>query len=133
MAQLLYERIKMIQIGILKLISAEEIEVPSTDGTETIANACGVFTWGIDGDFERWGTNVPAKPTPTTKAQVFEMEENGDFKTIFNIPGRTLESLAWEQSQVVVFCRDPKCRQWLRSGGFSTFFLFKVKKEGEET
>lgn len=118
--------------GILKLISGgEEIEVPETDGTETIAEAREVFTWGIDGDFQRWGTNVPSKPTPKAKAQVFEMVGDSDFKTIFNIPTRTLDSLAWEQSQVVAFVR--KHKKWLRTGGYATFLLFKVQKEGEET
>lgn len=125
---------QMVQgiVGILKLISGgEEIEVSETDGTETIAEAREVFTWGIDGDFQRWGTNVPSKPTPKAKAQVFEMVGDGDFKTIFNIPTRTLDSLAWEQSQVVDFVR--KHKKWLRTGGYATFFLFKVQKEGEET
>lgn len=125
---------QMVQgiVGILKLISTgEEIEVPETDGTETIAGANSVFTWGIDGDFQRWGTNVPGKRTLKTSAQVFEIVEDGDLKTSFNLPTRTLDSLAWEQSQVVAFVR--KHKKWLRTGGYSTFFLFKVQKEGEET
>ncbi len=123
--------VQMVQgiVGILKLISVgQEIEIPETDGTETIADANSVFTWGIDGDFQRWGTNVPVKRTVKTSAQVFEMVEDGDFETIFNIPTRTLDSLTWEQSQVVAFVR--KHKKWLRTGGYSTFFLFKVG-EGE--
>lgn len=119
-------------VGILKLVSAgEEIEVPATDGTETIANARSVFTWGIDNDFQRWGTNVPGRPTKKTKAQVYELAEDGDFRTIFSVPGRDFDSLAWEQAQVIAFVR--KHKKWLRTDGYATFLLFKVDKEGEET
>ena len=113
----------------LKFLSAgEEIEIPATDGSETLGGASDVFHY-IEGAFNTTESNVPSKPTAPTKAQVFEMVEDGDFKTIFTIPGRTLDSLTWEQSQIKAFAK--KHKKWLREDGYATFFLFKLKI-GEE-
>ncbi len=119
-------------VSILRIISAEEeIEIPETDGTETLANAGNAFKY-VDGCFQEWGTNVSGKPTPKTKAQVFEIVQDSDFKTILAILGRSLDSLCWEQSQIKAFVKNKKLRKWLRANNYNTFFLFKVNIDGED-
>ena len=106
---------------------AETLELEATDGTATIAKAEDVFTWGIDGDFRKWGLDVKAKPTKATKVQVREMIKNGTFAQVFNGLSDNLDSLCLTQSQIIQFV--VKHKKWLRTDGYGTFFLFKVGKE----
>jgi len=118
---------EMIQkiIGCLKLLSAgDELELDETDGIETLAEANNVFTVSIDGDFQRWGTNVLSKPTSKTKVQVFEVAKDGNFEAIFTGVNPDLDKLCLEQSQIKGFVR--KYKKWLRTEGYATLFLFKV-------
>ena len=114
--------------GCLKLISgAETLELEPTDGKETIANASKVFTWGIDGDFKRWGCDVKAKPTVATKVQVHEMIKDGTFAQIFGGLSDNLDALCLTQAQIIQFVQ--KHKKWLRTDGWATLFLFKVGDE----
>lgn len=63
---------------------------------------------------------------------VYEMyNKDADFKTLFGSLGSCLKSLAFEsQEQVETFCQENK--QWLRTDGYGTFFLFTEKVDGEE-
>lgn len=96
--------------------------IDATDGTRTIARAHDVFAFGIDSDFVNWGLNVSGQPTKVTKAIVYEITKDGTFVEIFGSLKRSLDSLCWEQSQIVDFVKkyqDKLC-------GYDTFFLFKV-------
>lgn len=111
---------------ILRCISSNKrIIVSATSGLKTIAQAGGVFTWGIDSDFVRWGLDVSGEARPDTPVEVHEMVQNGDFKTIYGSLGRELDNLCFTQEQVITFVREHK--GWLRRDGYATFFLLKVK------
>ena len=114
-------------VGFLKLISgADKITIEATKGKGTIARADKVFTW-IDDDFKNYGTDVRGEPTVATAVQVFEMTKDGTFAQIFGGFGENLDRLCLSQDQIVSFCRDQA--NWLRTDGYGTFFLFKVKGE----
>lgn len=100
--------------------------IDPTDGTETIAQAETVFTWGIDSDFKNWGLDVPAQATEATEATVHEMTTDGAFKEIYGSLGRTpeeLKKLCLTQAQIIGFCS--KHRDKLRQEGYGMFFLFE--------
>ena len=113
---------------ILRLISGgKQVVIGATIGTKTIASATNVFTWGIDSDFKNWGLDVAGRAMPETPVQVYEMVQDGDYRTIFGSLERDLDTLCFTQEQIVSFVRDYK--KWLRTGGYATFFLFKVGNE----
>ena len=108
----------------LKLISdGHVLSLPATNGKRTIAQADDVFTGYIDPDFMNWGLDVKQVPTPTMPVKVFEHVRDGTFVNIFDSVGRSYDSMAHTQNKIVVFCE--KYRDWLRTEGYSTFFLFK--------
>lgn len=114
-------------VGRLKLISGgEKIVLAPTDGKGTLAKAKDVFYY-IDSYFQSWGTDVVGKLTAETPVQVYEMIKDGTFAQIYGGFGENLDRLCLTQAQIVVFCRDH--RNWLRTDGYGTFFLFKVGVE----
>ena len=114
--------------SILRLISGNEsIIIRATSGEKTIASATDIFFWGIDPDFTNWGLDVLGQATLDTPVQVYEMTEDGNFKTIFGSLGRDLNKLCLTQEQIIAFVQDYK--NWLRTEGDATFFLFKVGNE----
>ncbi len=114
--------------GCLKLISgAEALELEPTDGRETIAKAKGTFPGWIDGDFENYGTDVKSGSTEKANVQVHEMIKDGTFAQIFGGLSDNLDALCLTQAQIIQFVK--KHYKWLRTGGYGTFFLFKVGDE----
>lgn len=113
---------------ILRLISSgQDLTVGPCDGTRTIANSSNVFTWGITGHFESWGTNVAGKPTGPTKASVCELVQDAMIRQMFNSLGIPLNQLCWEQHQIIDFTL--RYRSSLKKKGHANFFLFKVGDE----
>jgi len=111
-----------------KIISgAEMLALDATDGTETIAQTKGIFTGGIDGDFIRWGLDVPSQPTKGQNVSTLEMIKDGTFKQIYNGLSSNLDSLCLTQPQIIGFAK--KHRKWLRTEGNDTFFLFRRDEE----
>jgi hypothetical protein len=106
--------------------SGAKIALAATDGTETLAKANDVFYY-IDGDFQNWGTNVAGESTSSTFVQVHEMVKDGTFTQIYGGFGENFDKLCLSQAQIKAFCRDH--RNWLRTDGYATFFLFKVGTE----
>jgi hypothetical protein len=112
-------------MGILRLISGgKKITLKKTDGKRTLAQASDVFKAGLDGDFKNYGTDVAGSPKGETDVEVHEMMKDGDFTRIFGSFDADLEKLCLEQDQIIDFCVDH--RDWLRTEGYATFFLFKV-------
>ena len=112
-------------VGCLKRIFADRVvEMPETDGKETLAGAADVFTGGIYGAVSR----KPGKPTKKMVIALYEMILDATYRTIFGGFGENLKRLCWTESQIVAFCRDSRNREYLRAGGYGTFFLF----EGED-
>lgn len=94
---------------------------------DTIARADDIFTGYIDSDFENYGTDVKSPKTDDSKVAVLEMDTDGTFKEIFGSISLDLDSLCLTQAQIIEFVKVHKSE--LRQGGYSTFFLFKVKSE----
>jgi len=115
-------------VGRLKLISgSKEIILKPTNGREMIGRAKSIFRGYIDSDFENYGCNVEGKPTTETPVQVYEMIKDGNFAQIFGGFGENLDRLCLSQEQIIDFITYN--RDWLRTEGYGTFFLFKVGDE----
>lgn len=108
----------------LRLLSADPIMIGETDGQQTIAKATDLFTGYIDPDFKNWGLDVSGKAKLATPVHVHELAKDGRFDQFFPTLGN-LDDLCLERDQIIKFCCEH--RNWLRTEGYSTFFLFKVK------
>jgi len=108
---------------ILKLISAgENVAIGPTDGTEILAKAKDIFTW-IDSDFVDYGADEPGQATLETSVRVYEMAKDATFAQMFSSLSSDLDRLCLTQAQIKSFAKSH--RNWLRSDGYATFFLFK--------
>ncbi|MDD4412437.1 MAG: hypothetical protein PHR00_02210 [Patescibacteria group bacterium] len=115
-------------MDILQLISAgQDITIKACDGQRTIAKAKELFTGFLDADFENWNLDKPGKATPATKAKVYELRQDATFKQMFESLNPDLDKLCLTQAQIIAFIED--CRDWLRTKGYGTFFLFKENEE----
>lgn len=110
-----------------RLYEDETTVIASMLGVETVAGAKNLFTGYLSSDFKNWGTDLPDKPTADQPVEIYEMVEDGDFKTIFGSLERPIGSMLLTQSQIIAFCRDHSDK--LRKEGFATFFPFKVGEE----
>jgi hypothetical protein len=119
----------------LRLISGgETVTISACKGGEkaNIYNAKKTFPGCIDSNFKGYGINLPQPATTKADVVVYEMyNKNADFKTLFGSLSSDLKSLAFEsQEQIEKFCLENK--QWLRTDGYGTFFLFTETVDGEE-
>lgn len=119
----------------LRLISGgKTVTIFACKGGEkaNIYHAKKTFPGYIDPCFDSYGINLPQPAVAKTDVDVYEMyNKDADFKTLFGSFGSDLKSLAFEsQEQVETFCQENK--QWLRTDGYGTFFLFTEKVDGEE-
>lgn len=119
----------------LRLISGgETVTISACKGRQkaNIYNAKKTFSGHIDSDFKGYGINLPQPATAKTDVDVHEMyNKNADFKTLFGSLSSDLKSLAFEsQEQIEKFALENK--QWLRTDGYGTFFLFTEEVDGEE-
>ncbi len=119
----------------LRLISGgETVTISACKGGKkaNIYNAKKTFPGYIDSDFKGYGINLPQPTTAKTDVEVHEMyNKNADFKTLFGSLSSDLKSLAFEsQEQIEKFVQENK--QWLRTDGYGTFFLFTEEVNGEE-
>ncbi len=111
----------------LKLISGNEMLVlDSVDGTETLANATDVFFW-IDADFKNWGTDEKGQATEKTPVAVYEMKKDATFSQMFSSISSDVRKLFLTQAQIKNFVK--KFRNWLRTDGWATFFLFEANNK----
>ncbi|OGI83917.1 hypothetical protein A2997_01900 [Candidatus Nomurabacteria bacterium RIFCSPLOWO2_01_FULL_36_10b] len=109
------------------LSQGQTILIDACDGTETLADAKDVFPSGIDGDFEKWGTNKAGIATKEQAVDVHELVKDRTFAQMFGSLGTDLDKLCLTQAQIKNFCKQHA--NWLRQGGYVTFFLFKVGEE----
>lgn len=113
---------KIIEYKFLKLISGgESLILDAVDGTEILTNAKEMFAW-IDSDFNDWGAHEPGKPTAETTVDVYEMAKDATFSQMFSELNVDVSKLCLTQHQIKNFVKK---HQWLRTGGYGTFFLFK--------
>lgn len=110
---------------ILRRLSSESLVVAATDGTETIPAAKDVFTGHIDPDFVNCDADEASSPTPERPVEVYEMIKDATFRQMFGSLSVETGHMCMTQSQIIRFCKDHQ--QYLRIGGYATFFLFKSK------
>lgn len=109
---------------VLRLISGgETLVLDETDGVETIPASEGVFVY-IDPDFKNWGAGEASDPTPRTPVAVHELARDARFSQMF---GNNPDALCLTQNQILGFIK--KHRNWLRTDGYATFFLFRSRGE----
>lgn len=101
--------------------------IKTTTGQRTIAKAKDVFPGYIDGDFVNWGLDLIGQATKESLADVWELVKDSTFLQFFQSLGKNLDELCWTQDQIITFCEDH--REWLRTDGHVTFFLFKENGE----
>ena len=107
----------------LRVISGgESLVIDSADGSELLAEADDVFTY-IDSDFRNWDADEPGPATEQTAVCVYEMAKDATFAQMFGSLAPDVAKLCLAQAQIKGFVS--KHRQWLRSDGYATFFLFK--------
>lgn len=112
---------------ILRIVpGAESLDLPATDGTETLAQATDVFSL-VDRYFTRWGTDVPSEATEATRVSVYEMARDASFSQMFASFGKDLKVLFLTQHQIKKIVQTHQ--QHLRADGCNTFFPFKVGAE----
>lgn len=119
----------------LRLISGgETVTISACKGGKNanIYHAKKTFPGYIDSDFNNYGINLPQPATEKTDVDVYEMyNKDADFRTLFGSLSSDLKNLTFEsQEQIETFCQENK--QWLRTGGYGTFFLFTEEVDGEE-
>jgi len=110
----------------LRLISGgKPFTIDAVDGTEIIADAEDMFPAGIDSDFKNWGADEPGQPTAETSVAVYEMKQDATFSQMFRELDHDIRRLCFTQHQIKNFVK--KHRNWLRTDGCATFFLFESK------
>jgi len=113
---------------ILRLISGgETLVIDETDGKETVAAAKEFFPGGIDLNFINWSADEASGPTLKTPVSVYELIRYATFSQMFGSVSTDPGRFCLTQSQIVGFVK--KHRNWLRTGGYGTFFLFKSRGE----
>lgn len=113
--------------SIIHLLSAsDDIIIPACDGSVILEKAEDIFGY-IDFDFKNWGLDKPERATVETAVQVYEMVKDATFVQMFSSLGVDLDKLCLSQHQIEKFCRE--YRDWLRTDGYATLFLFKVRDQ----
>ncbi len=109
---------------ILKLISGDEVlKLDCLNGKETIADSKNVFS-SIDKDFKNYGANKTSTATKELIVEVYEMAKDTTFTQMFRSLNSDLGKLCLTQHQILNFVQ--KHRNWLRTEGYATLFLFKA-------
>ena len=120
-------RKREMQTPFLKLISANEtLILDECDGTETLAMAKNTFKW-IDPDLKNWDTDKKGPATGKTPIQVFEITKDATSAEMFDSLSSDKKKLCLTQHQIKNFVR--KHRNWLRTDGYATSFLFEENND----
>ena len=108
----------------LKLISGDKpLVLAPNDGEQTLAQATDIFRY-IDRNFVHWNCDTGGRATNETPVQVYEMAKDATFQEMFRGFGLAVSRLALSQAQIKQFLK--RYPDWLKKGGFGTFFLFKA-------
>ncbi len=116
--------VQQVSASILRCISEDaEIVIPATEGKRTIGDAKETFLAGIDADFKNWGANKSCGARLAIPVKVHEMAKDATFSQMFSSLGEEKTKFSFTHDQIITFCE--KHRQWLRTDGYGTFFLFE--------
>jgi len=108
----------------LTLLSADEhLTLDAVDGAKTIAKAKDTFAW-IDSDFINYKADEAGPATEETPVNVYELTKDAAFAQMFNAASTDLNKLCFTKHQILNFIK--KYKNWLRTNGYATFFLFKA-------
>jgi hypothetical protein len=111
----------------LKLISGgESLVLDAVDGKDVLADANDMFAY-IDSDFKNWKADELGQPTGETPVEVYEMAKDATFPQMFGSLVTDVRRLCLTQAQIKGFVK--KYRNWLRTDGYATFFLFESRGE----
>lgn len=99
----------------------------AADGKRTIVGTGKMFPGYFHSNYVDWGTDVPGRPSPETKFEVFELVKDGEFVQIFEAFGVSLNRLCWEQDQILDFVENHSYK--LSQKSWATFFLFDASNE----
>lgn len=114
---------KKSQNEFLRLISGNEsLVLDSADGKEILADAKEIFAY-IDPDFIKYGADEEGSSTKETPVAVYELVKDTAFSQMFGSLSSDLNNLCLTQAQIKSFAKN--YRNWLRTDGYATFFLFK--------
>lgn len=118
------QQVRGVESDFLKLISGgESLILDPIDGSEVLAEADDVFVY-IDPNFKNWNADEPCGPTSAVPVYVYEMKKDGIFSQLFgSISADVLRKSSLAQAQIKGFVK--KYRNWLRTDGHATFFLFR--------
>lgn len=108
---------------ILRLISDQPIVIPPADGSEILAEAGDLFTGYINPDFRNWKADEPGATTRETEVQVYEQVKDVTLAQMFGSLSLDPAKLCLTQAQIKAFVKQH--RNWLRTGSYVTFFLFR--------
>lgn len=115
-----------VKESFLRLISGgQELMLDAVDGTATLFEAKDVFAWR-DPDFENWEANESGRATSETPVEVRELVGDATFAQMFGELNVDVRKLCLTQHQIKEFVQ--RHRNWLRTEGYATFFLFESKR-----
>ncbi len=109
------------------LPGAENLIIGSTTGERTIAKAKALFAGYIAPDFKNWKTDVSGEERGKTSVEVRELVKDATYAQMLGDIGRKIDDLVLTQDQIITFIETH--RSWLPTGGYATFFPFKVNDE----
>ncbi|MEN9852283.1 MAG: hypothetical protein RI996_226 [Candidatus Parcubacteria bacterium] len=119
------KRVVSVDTPYLKYVTS--VMIPPTFGKITLAQSGNVFIGYLDTNLKKWGTNKPEAAADETGVSIYEVKQDGDFRTLFSGLTTDTDLLCLTQEQIVTFIT--KFSDLLRQEGFPTFFLFEVGGE----
>lgn len=109
----------------LELISdGETLFIDAVNGKEILADASDVFAYR-DPDLKNWGADEKGLATESTPVRVYEMAKDATFLQMFGSLNADVKKLCLTQHQIKNFVK--RHRNWLRTDGYGTFFLFESR------
>ncbi len=122
-ARIIVGELKEMKTEFLRLISgSENLILDACSGAEILADANDIFSY-IDSDLRKWGADQKGQATAGTPVKVYEIEKDAMFSQMFNSLSNDPRRLCLSQNQIISFVN--KYRNWLRTDGYGTFFLFE--------
>ena len=122
-SQIIVGKVEKLKNSILTLISGNSsLILDALDGKDLLSEAKDTFGY-IDPDFKNYGANSRGKATKEAPVSIYEMAKDATFKDVFGSFSQDLRNLCLTQSQIKNFVI--KHRNWLRTDGWATFFLFE--------